>query len=58
MKKTFRERIAGFTAAQISDATGCPKATAYDWLKGRRSPPAWQQDDIARKITRSQKTTA
>lgn len=39
----FQDAISGYTAAQIIAALGCPRGTAYDWLDGRREPPAWQQ---------------
>ena len=40
---SFRDDISSYTAAQIIAALGCPRGTAYDWLDGRREPPAWQQ---------------
>ena len=40
---SFADQLANFTAAQIIDALGCPRGTAYDWLQGRREPPEWQQ---------------
>jgi len=50
MKKTFAKSLSGYSAAQISEAVGCKKATAYDWLGGRRKPPKWQQPDILERL--------
>jgi len=50
MKKTFAKSLSGYSAAQISEAVGCKKATAYDWLSGRRKPPKWQQPDILERL--------
>ena len=50
---SFANRISAFTASQIIDAIGCPRGTAYDWLKGRREPPDWQQPHWLALIQRS-----
>ncbi|WP_009963016.1 hypothetical protein [Verrucomicrobium spinosum] len=39
----FKDQLTQYTASQIITALGCPRATAYDWLDGRREPPEWQQ---------------
>jgi len=54
MKKTspkeFKDRIKPYSAQYIATTIGCPKATAYDWLNGRRKPPTWQQGDILARL--------
>jgi hypothetical protein len=40
---TFSELLNKYTVAQIIEATGCTRGTAYDWKCGRRNPPIWQQ---------------
>jgi hypothetical protein len=40
---TFAESIAGYSAAEIVAALGCPRQTAYAWLDASREPPYWQQ---------------
>jgi hypothetical protein len=50
---SFTDQLADFTAAQIIDAIGCPRGTAYDWKDGRREPPSWQQPHWLALIRRS-----
>lgn len=40
---SFATDLAGYSAAQIIAALGCPRSTAYEWKDGRRQPPLWQQ---------------
>ena len=39
---SFHDEIAEFTAAEIVDALGCKRQTAYSWLDRSRKPPEWQ----------------
>jgi hypothetical protein len=55
MKKTlptpiFRDQISAFSAETIARVIGCSKATAYDWLTGRRRPPLWCQAGIVENL--------
>lgn len=40
---SFTEQLTEYSAAQIVAAINCPRATAYAWLDGTRTPPEWQQ---------------
>ena len=39
---SFTEDLAPYTAPEIVQFLGCPRATAYQWKDGRREPPEWQ----------------
>jgi hypothetical protein len=43
----FQKRIAKYSAAEIVQAIGCKRNTAYSWLDGSRTPP-YLQDEIVR----------
>jgi len=40
---SFTEDLAPYSAPEIVQFLGCPRATAYQWKDGRRMPPEWQQ---------------
>lgn len=39
---SFADQLADFTATEIIEILGCPRATAYQWKDGTRHPPEWQ----------------
>ena len=53
----FKAKLASFSAAEIIAALGCPRGTAYDWLDGRREPPAWQHPHWLAILQRFKKKT-
>lgn len=46
----FHEKLSRFTANQITLCVGCSQRAAYDWLSGKKQPPAWQQPGILEKL--------
>ena len=46
----FKDRLEPYTAAQIMEATGCKRTTAYCWKDGSRAPVAWTQDKWVKAI--------
>lgn len=40
---SFADQLADYTAVEIIEILGCPRATAYQWKDGLRKPPEWQQ---------------
>ena len=52
---TFQEHLADISAPELVRILGCPRATAYQWKDGRRSPPAWLQPILLAVITREMK---
>lgn len=39
---SFSDQLADYTAVEIIEVLGCPRATAYQWKDGTRQPPEWQ----------------
>jgi transposase len=52
----FRVRVELYSARHIAKIIGCSLPTAYDWRSGRRSPPAWMQDQIIANLASHVKT--
>lgn len=46
----FSQKLSRFTVDQITLAVGCSQRAAYDWLKGKKQPPAWLQPGILEKL--------
>ena len=53
----FKAKLTAFSAAEIIAALGCPRATAYQWLDGKRQPPTWQQPHWLAILQRFKKRT-
>lgn len=39
----FLDAIQRYTVAEIVEALGCPRGTAYYWKQGKRRPPEWME---------------
>jgi hypothetical protein len=51
---SFVDQLTDHSAPQIIAALGCPRATAYQWKDGRRSPPVWLQPILLAVIVAAQ----
>ena len=52
---SFQEHLAEISAPELVRILGCPRATAYQWKDGRRSPPVWLQPILLAVIVAAQK---
>lgn len=39
----FLDQIQRYSVAEIVEALGCPRGTAYYWKQGKRRPPGWME---------------